>query len=284
MMRAAIYCLSLFCMGLLAGCNDDKQNPIVPKASTTQANVSVLSESFLIEGLQRERTIRVYLPPAYAESDKHYPVLYMHDGQNLFDDATAYAGEWGIDETLNELAETKGLELIVVGIDNGGEKRMNELSPWTNEEFGEAEGEQYMDFVVEQLKPFIDSHYLTKPQREYTAIMGSSMGGLISHYAIHQYPQVFSKAGIFSPSFWYASEVYQHTQQHPLPHDGRLYYLVGSAEGGSMVDDMTKMVEQISAQRHPAENIHSKVVAGAQHNENFWRSEFSEAVQWLFRD
>jgi predicted alpha/beta superfamily hydrolase len=87
--------------------------------------------------------VRIYLPPGYEQGTRRYPVLYMHDGQNLFDDATAYAGEWGIDETLNELAKSRGLELIVVGIDNGGAERIHELNAWDNPQFGKGEGEQY---------------------------------------------------------------------------------------------------------------------------------------------
>src|ERR1700739_4061158 len=90
------------------------------KPGTAQPNVHVLPVPFTIPGLNRERTVRLYLPPRYEQSSRRYPVLYMHDGQNLFDDATAYAGEWGVDETLNGLARSRGLELIVVGIDNGG--------------------------------------------------------------------------------------------------------------------------------------------------------------------
>ena len=125
-----------------------------------------------IPGLGRERTIRLYLPPGYDASTKRYPVLYMHDGQNLFDDATSYVGEWGVDEALDALA-ADGLELIVVGIDHGGEKRFNELSPVSHPRFGAGENRQYTDFVVNVLKPHIDATYRTRPEREHTGIMGS---------------------------------------------------------------------------------------------------------------
>ena len=282
-MTAVIRRVLLVCIPLLSGCMDDKLAQMSQRLATAQANVIVLPDTMLMPGLQRQRTIRLYLPPGYAESAKHYPVLYMHDAQNLFDDATSYAGEWGIDETLNELAQSKGLELIVVGIDNGLDKRMNELSPWANEEFGPGEGEQYMDFIVTVVKPYVDGHYRSRGQRQHTAIMGSSMGGLISHYAIHQYPQVFAKAGVFSPSFWYASESYKQAQQHPLPVDARVYYLAGTAESDTMVGHMLKMAQQQTGQGHPAQNIQTKVVADGQHNEGFWRSEFATAIQWLFR-
>src|SRR5206468_2794112 len=117
------------------------------RPSTAQPNVHVLAP-LRMPGLERERTLRIYLPPGYEKTQRRYPVLYMHDGQNLFDAATSYAGEWGVDETLNELARSSHLELIVVGIDNGDLKRMQELNPWDNEKYGAGEGREYMRFIV----------------------------------------------------------------------------------------------------------------------------------------
>ena len=253
-----------------------------PRLPSATENVQVLPVSFWMDELERERQVRLYLPPNYATSDKHYPVLYMHDGQNLFDDATSESGEWGIDESLNLLARTRGLELIVVGIDNGGEKRMNELTPWMNKRFGEAEGKGYMAFITEVVKPYIDTNFRTKAQREFTAIMGSSMGGLISHYAIHAYPEMFSKAGIFSPAYWYSQDVFAYTKDNRAPSDARLYILSGSEEGDGMVADINKMQRQLKAQGYPRENTLFKTVQGGQHSEAFWRQEFPEAIQWLF--
>ncbi|BDX04927.1 hypothetical protein MACH26_04480 [Planctobacterium marinum] len=125
--------------------------------------------------------------------------VFMHDAQNLFDEKTSFAGEWRVDESLNALAQEHDLQLIVVGIDNGGEHRTQELSSWDHEKYGKAEGEQYTDFIVNVLKPYIDDRYRTLPDATNTAIMGSSMGALSSHYAIHTYPEIFSKAGLFSP-------------------------------------------------------------------------------------
>src|SRR6185369_7256568 len=107
-------------------------------------------------------------------SERRYPVIYMHDGQNLFDDATSYAGEWGVDETLNELARSHGFEAIVVGIDNGQDRRMTELNPWDNPRFGKAEGAAYMSFIVDVVKPYVDARYRTRSDAQSTAIIGSS--------------------------------------------------------------------------------------------------------------
>jgi predicted alpha/beta superfamily hydrolase len=253
------------------------------KTSTATDNVQVLPYQFLMPELERQRSIRLYLPPSYQTSVKRYPVIYMHDGQNLFDDMTAFSGEWQVDESLNQLAEKQGLEVIVVGIDNGGDFRMNELSPWENKRFGEAQGKQYMDFIVEIVKPYIDTNFRTQSDRLHTAIMGSSMGGLISHYGVHAYPDVFSKAGVFSPAYWYSQDVFSFTQFKKAPLDARLYVMYGDKEGDGMIADTNQMQRQLRQQGHPKQNTLFKRVPNGEHNEQLWRTEFTEAVQWLFQ-
>jgi predicted alpha/beta superfamily hydrolase len=234
-----------------------------------------------IPGLDRQRTIRVYLPPGYSTSNKRYPVLYMHDGQNLFDDATSYVGEWGVDEALDQLAK-EGLSVIVVGIDHGNEKRMTELNAWDNAKFGKGEGKQYTDFIVKVLKPWVDANYRTRPGRKDTGIMGSSMGGLASHYALFQYPEVFSMAGIFSPAYWTAPPVAEWTKARtPGKHD-RIYMIAGGKEGEEMTGQFAAMDRQLRAIDKRTPEIHSEVIAGAEHNERFWRGEFPKAVRFLY--
>jgi len=266
----------------LVGCGTPP--PAAPlRPSTAGPGVHVLAQRLAMPGLGRERTLRLYLPPSYESSpDKRYPVIYMHDGQNLFDDATSYAGEWGVDETLDEFARTRGFEAIVVGIDNGGEERLHELSPWANPKYGPAQGEQYMAFVVDTVKPFVDARYRTLPDRFNTAIAGSSMGGLISHYALLRYPQVFGKAAIFSPSYWYSSEVYAQTAAHPWPADTRVYFYIGGSEGEESVPDVQRMLVELAAPDHPPKAIALQIVPEAQHNERAWRAAFPLAVAWLF--
>jgi predicted alpha/beta superfamily hydrolase len=254
------------------------------KPSTAQPNVHVLPTPFVIPGLNRERTVRVYLPPGYEWSTRRYPVLYMHDGQNLFDDATSYAGEWGIDETLNELARTRGLELIVIGIDNGGAERIHELNPFDNPEFGKGEGAEYTAFIALVLKPWIDQHYRTQPGRRHTAIMGSSMGGLISGYAIGQYPHVFGKAGIFSPAYWLAPQVFADTEAHPPPRDARMYFYAGGSESLGMVPDMKRMVALLEHAGLPDANLEMQVNPVGRHHESAWRAAFPRAILWLYRE
>jgi predicted alpha/beta superfamily hydrolase len=206
----------------------------------------------------------------------------MHDGQNLFDNATAYAGEWDVDEALDALAQSQGLELIVVGIDNGGVQRMTELNAWNHARFGKGEGKLYMDFIVDVVKPMVDASYRTLPEREHTGVMGSSMGGLISHYAILQYPKVFSKAGIFSPAYWTGPEVFAMTAAQAPAADARLALYMGGGEGDQAVTDYQRMLAQLQSQSHPGSNLWFKLTPGAPHNEGAWRAEFASAVSWMF--
>ena len=282
MRKTFLITLAMLVAGL-AACTAPAPATPPPRASTAGPGVHVLVQRLAMPGLGRERTLRLYLPPSYESApDRRYPVIYMHDGQNLFDDATSYAGEWGVDETMDAFARTRGFEAIVVGIDNGGEERLRELSPWTNARYGAAQGEQYMAFVVDVVKPFVDTHYRTRPDREDTAIAGSSMGGLISHYALLRYPQVFGKAAIFSPSYWYSNEVYVQTKAHPWPAGTRSYFYIGGREGDESVADVQRMLPLLATPDHAVRDVTLHVEPDAQHDERAWRAEFPRAVAWLF--
>ena len=137
----------------------------------------------------------------------------------------------------------------MVGIDNGGSERIHELNPWDNPKYGKGEGSQYMHFVVDVVKPYVDKNYRSKADRANTAIMGSSMGGLISQYAIEQYPVVFSKVGVFSPAYWLASPVFDFARDHPLRSDVRIYFYAGGKEGETMLPEMQRMVDLVRTQR-----------------------------------
>ena len=153
--------------------------------------------------LGNARDIHVYLPPSYRSSGRHYPVIYMHDGQNLFDHELSYAGEWGVDETMERLAP-EGIEAIVVAIPNMGGERTGEYSPWRDPRAGGGRGDAYLDFIIDTLKPRIDRRFRTRRERDHTGIAGSSMGGLISLYAFLRHPGIFGFCGAMSPSLWFA--------------------------------------------------------------------------------
>src|SRR5687767_6897643 len=120
------------------------------KRETTSPNVHIIDEAFYMPQLDRYRRIWLYLPDGYEASDRSYPVIYMHDGQNLFEEWSAFSEEWCVDETLNEL----NARCIIVGIDNGGEKRLNEYNIYDHDEFGKGEGKKYISFIANTLKPY----------------------------------------------------------------------------------------------------------------------------------
>ncbi|WP_232194530.1 alpha/beta hydrolase [Thermococcus sp. PK] len=231
----------------------------------------------------RERRIWVYLPPDYNQSDRRYPVLYMHDGQNLLDQATSFAGEWQVDETLERLFEEKGFAIIVVGIDNGGEKRIDEYAPWVNAEYERGgEGDAYVRFIVETLKPYIDSHYRTLPDE--TGIMGSSLGGLISLYAGFKYPEVFKYVGAMSPAFWFNPEIYEFVKNSTVG-PKKIYIDWGTLElkGSNASAEIYEKLE-ILKEKGYIEGVNLLIVIeeGAAHNEYYWARRFPNAVLWLF--
>lgn len=259
--------------------SDGKLNKI---ASTATENVHVFSEDFKMPQLNRTRKISVYLPPNYETTTKRYPVLYIQDGQNVFDAATSFSGEWEVDETLNKLSNTKGINVIAVAINHGDEKRINEYSPWDNAKYGKGEGDAYLEFLVHTLKPEIDKHYRTKTNAKNTAIMGSSMGGLISHYAGLKYPRVFGKIGVFSPSFWYSDESYSFTKNHAALNHTKMYYLAGGNEDETMVSHLENMLDVLRKNKFCQRNLYSKIVSDGTHSESFWKTEFESAIVWLF--
>ena len=249
--------------------------------STAATNVKIMSTDFAMPQLNRTRKIWIYFPPDYETSGLNYPVLYMHDGQNLFDATTAFAGEWEVDETLNNLAAQGKRVPIVVGIDNGPE-RIAEYTPWTNPDYGGGDGDKYMQFIVETLKPYIDQHYRTLADWDNTGMMGSSLGGLISQYGSIKYQETFSKAGLFSPSYWFSDAIWPFTHDTGKQKEMRFYQLCGTNEGGNTVADMQRMNDTLVKIGFGQEKIFNKVVAGGQHNEKLWREAFGEAYLWLF--
>lgn len=253
-----------------------------PGGSTAADNVYLMSDNFAMPQLGRTRRIWIYLPPDYGSSGMNYPVLYMHDGQNLFDDSTSFAGEWHIDETLNSLSGQGFKVPIVVGIANDGDYRLDEYSPWVHPGIGGGQGEAYMEFIVQTLKPYIDQNYRTLPGRDYTGIMGSSMGGFISHYGALAYQGVFSKAGIYSPSYWFSDSVNSFTHETGREDAMRIYMMCGGGEGQGTINDMIDMQDTLLQSGFSEDEISLTIIPGGQHNETLWSNDFSNAYQWLF--
>ncbi len=255
-----------------------------PGPSTAADNVFLLDDDFYMPQLDRSRRIWLYLPPDYETSNKYYPVLYMHDGQNLFDVQTSFSGEWEVDESLNELFQQGDYGAIVVGIDNGGSLRTDEYAPWHNASYNAGgEGGAYIDFIVETLKPYIDANYRTLTGREHTVLFGSSLGGLISQYGLIEHQETFGKAGVFSPAFWFNPEIFDHSANTPKEHFMKIYMLAGTPEGnGSVVADVNEMESVLLNNGFTNEEFNKAFHTDGQHAEWYWAREFPWAYLWLF--
>ena len=268
----------------IEGWKDHFSSVDLRRKHTADKNVHIIDTAFLIPQLNRTRRIWVYLPDGYETSTKKYPVLYMHDGQNVFDDATSYSGEWGVDECI----DTMKVKCIVVAIDNGLNKRLNEYCPYdfslkgigANATSNKGEGDQYVDFLVKTLKPFIDRKYRTLGDKIHTFIAGSSMGGLISMYAILKYPNVFGGAGVFSPAFWVGPKIFDEIKAKGKNVKDKIYFYCGGSESDRMVPDIEKAYEEMKK----VSKSKMKVVVNpdGKHNEPTWRAEFPEFYQWIF--
>lgn len=249
----------------------------VAQVSTASKQVT----TFTIEAPQLHtiKKIWIYLPKNYNTTQKKYSVIYMHDAQNLFDATTSYLDEWNADETLDSI----NAQVIVVGIEHGNDKRMDELTPFRNEKYGGGNADSYLDFIVKTLKPEIDKKYRTKTNARNTGIMGSSLGGLVSYYAILKYPEVFGKAGVFSPAFWFnRKEIVALTEKMPKI-NAKIYFLCGDDESDDdVINDLNTIEKIVNSKRCECKKLNKKVIVkGGEHNEKLWREGFLKAFLWL---
>jgi predicted alpha/beta superfamily hydrolase len=268
----------------------------------------------------RQRTVRVYLPKGYDAATTGYPVLYLQDAQQLF--SPGPFGDWLIDETLDAMSDADPARaMIVVGVDNS-EHRWDEYGPWVNpamhawvdsswaRESEGGEGAAYVDFLTQTLKPLIDRHYSTRPDRAHTAVGGSSMGALIALYAGLARPDVFSGVMAMSTAVWFAerggpwlsdNQLLAYIGSRPAPAGLRIYLDVGTAERSRDTDpdvadragrpisyprayaEGTEAVaEALQHAGVPAEHLRHVVDPGGIHNESAWSKRFEGAVRWLF--
>jgi alpha-glucosidase len=262
-------------------------DPAKEQKETKTKNVVLLSEGLANDPSQlNHRKIWAYLPPDYHETNNSYPVIYMHDGQNLFDAKASFRGEWEVDEQMNVLFEQNDLGVIVIGIDNGGSHRLDEYTPWKNDEYGGGMADVYLDFLIEMVMPLVEKELRIKTGAQNTAMMGSSLGGLVSYYAGLKRPDLFGKIGAFSTSFWYSEEVKTYSSDHGNIRNQKMYLLAGNAEDSdeSTVKDTKTMAALLLETGYPSNHLKTKYVKEGKHNEQFWKNEFTEAVRWLFQD
>lgn len=227
----------------------------------------------------------VYLPPDYNASGRSYPVIYAQDGVELFDDyESLYNYECKMDETLNKMA-AEGYEVPIVVATSNWDDRNSILSPWDYTSAGvqyKGAGKKYIEFLINTLKPYIDSAYRTLPGRENTGIIGASLGGLISFYAAIRRPDVFSKAGIYSPSYWVSDSIWTFVMDAEKIHPMRMYQLVGSDEGEVMVNPAIRMNGVLSDLGFSRDEITFRIVEGGVHHNSTWGPELRRTLLWLF--
>jgi predicted alpha/beta superfamily hydrolase len=245
--------------------------------------------------LSSRRAILVYLPPGYdADPAARYPVLYMHDGQNLFDAATSFIGvEWSVDETVTRMIEQGAIQpLIVVGIENTSD-RVFEYTPAPDGSRGGGGADLYADFIINELKPFIDANYRTLPGREHTGIMGSSLGALVSLYAAWAHPDVFSRVGAMSTSYgWAGGHILDFVAASDPPPAVRVWMDMGTAEDRTD-SDHDGVPDAIQLHRRMRDLLMEKGLPiprrlryveeeGAVHNERAWAARLPRALAFLF--
>lgn len=260
-----------------------------------------MQEHFLpVPYYQHMRRIRVLLPKDYHnESWANYPVLYMHDGQNVFYSKESYSGHsWKIIPTIKQHKEFP--KLIIVGIDNAGVNRLDEYGPWKTDTGATPDvahaggrGMDYGKWVVETVKPFIDHNYRTKPEREHTLLAGSSMGGIITAYMGAAYPQVFGHLGVFSLASWFSEPAFMHfIHRHPIDKASRVFIQVGTNEGDDMdshfisnmnqayIDCTLHYYQALLRTGHPLDHIRLKIMANEIHHEMHWADHFVEFLRF----
>jgi predicted alpha/beta superfamily hydrolase len=237
--------------------------------------------------LESEHHVIVYLPPGYDEElDRRYPVLYMQDGQNLFDAATSFSGEWRLDEAAEQMIGA-GLvaPLIIVGIYNAGAYRIDEYTP-TRDSARRAGGnaDRYGRMLVEELKPFIDSEYRTLADARNTGIGGSSLGGLVSLYLALKYSGIFWNVAVLSPSVWWDNRflVRRVRALHTAP-PLRVWLSTGTAEGEGVVAGARRVRDALVAKGWTeGESLHYQEIEGARHSESAWAEIAPAMLHFLY--
>ena len=249
----------------------------LPGQSTLKVYPDILSPQ-----LRNYRDILVALPPAYGKVAEGHPVIYLQDGQNLFDPVTSFAGDWGLVETLNQLGP-EAVQPILVGIPNMGRRRRYEYSPFRDIIHGGGGGDRYLAFLVETVKPLVDASFRTRPERSHTVIAGSSLGGLISLYGLYRYADVFGAAGVQSPALWFADgAVLRFVAEMADLAVGRVHLDVGTDEGDEALMDVRALRDLLVAAGHRiGADLSYTEEEGADHDEAAWGRRFRLAMPFL---
>lgn len=248
-----------------------------------------LHGKFRSQFLPNDRNLIVYLPPHYdVHTERRYPVLYLHDGQNLFDGASSFVHgqEWGIDETAQQLIVAGEVEpLVIVGIYNTGEHRVEEYTPSVDPRLKKGgQADLYGRLLVEELKPFIDSRYRTMTGPERTGLGGSSLGGLVSLCLALKYPAVFGKLMIMSPSVWWDGGIMlDRIRALPVKPSTRIWLDIGTKEGKNTIRNMREFRDTLTAKGwRLGDDLSYFEARNEQHNELAWGRRVGNALRFLF--
>ena len=233
--------------------------------------------------LGNRRDILVYTPGSYERGTTRYPVIYMQDGQNLFDPATSFAGDWGLKAALAR-ASRRGIETIVVAIPNMGSDRIDEYSPFSDPKAGGGNGDQYLRFLIDTVKPLVDDRFRTHPDRAHTGIAGSSLGGLISLYAFFDQPDVFGFTAALSPALWFANAAIVQLAARAPRIAGRIYFDVGLQEGGAHVALARRLRDILRAKGYEAGELQFIEDRYGKHHESAWGRRFRKALPFLLEN
>jgi len=242
-------------------------------------------QSFASVSGVHDRTVLVYLPPGYDATEQRYPVLYLNDGQNVFDQATAFADEWRVDETAQQLILSRRIEpLIIVAIYNAGDQRVNEYTPTADPASGGGGAAVYGRMVVEDIKPFVDATYRTLPDTENTALGGSSLGGLLTLYLGLRSPMTFGKLAVLSPSVWWGDGVIvREVEALPRKTPQRIWLDAGRREGVDVIPDVRRLRDVLVDKGWSiGEDLMYFEARGGEHNERSWAKRVGPFLKFLF--
>lgn len=245
--------------------------------------VLLISDEFEIPQLNKTRKIWALLPHDYDSTDERYPVMYLQDAQNLFNEEAQF-GNWEIDKKLAVMSEYKIGKIIIIAIEHAEEDRIKEYNVGKTV-LGKGQGKKYIRFITETLKPFVDSNFRTKTEREHTGIGGSSMGGLVTIFSGLRYPEVYGKLMIFSPSLWVGPKLKIKTNITETD-DTKVYLYAGGEESESMIEHVQSFKDNMIAGEFVKDKmkINLSINMEGKHNEAYWGDEFPKAIEWLFFD
>ena len=254
----------------------------LPYRPSQLPQVHLISEEFEIPQLNKTRKVWALLPHDYNTSEEFYPVLYLQDAQNLFNEKSPF-GNWQIDKKLAVMSDYGIGKIIIIAIEHAEKERVLEYNVGKTL-LGKGQGKQYIRFLTDTLKPFIDKNFRTKPEREFTGIGGSSMGGLVSLFSGLIYPEVYGKLMIFSPSLWVIPKIKFSFLDFFDPLDTKIYLYAGGKESATMVSHIKKFKKRLLKRDTLKEKMEIQLSINEQgkHNETYWSDEFPKAIEWLF--